>query len=389
MDDTIISVSELVSLVNQTLDYAYPVVVVEGEVANSRISKGRWAYFDLKDDNSTVRFFASVYTLNTPIEDGMLIRVTGNPRLHNLYGFSVTVQSIQLSGEGTIKRAQELLKAELQLEGLFDEDRKRELPQYPKTIGLVTSAQAAAYSDFIKIINARWGGLEINHIDVQVQGEPAVAQIVKAIDYFSKTAETVDVVVVIRGGGSPEDLAAFSAEPVIRAVAASRIPTIVGIGHEQDISLAELAADVRASTPTNAAQMVVPDRQEVISGINYLLNQMNNSITNLTTVSNHRIETILQRIVGQLTEPARQIDEFSHHLTTAMKLVVQANQNKLSGLAQTLNSLDPKAVLKRGYSLVHTKNGQIVRSAKNLQVGSPIMLEFGQGKAEAEVTNVD
>lgn len=389
MEDTIISVSELVSLINQTLDYAYPVVVVEGEVANFRVSKGRWAYFDLKDDNSTVRFFASVYTLNSPIEDGMLIKVTGNPRLHNLYGFSVTVQSVQLSGEGTIKRAQELLKVKLQAEGLFDEERKRPLPQYPKTIGLVTSAQAAAYSDFIKIINNRWGGLEIHHIDVQVQGEPAVPQIVNAINQFSKSAETVDVVVIIRGGGSPEDLAAFSAEPVIRAVAASRIPTIVGIGHEQDISLAELAADARASTPTNAAQIVVPDRQEVISGINYLLNRMNNSVTNLTTVNNHKIDTILQRIAGQLSEPSRQIDEFSHHLTTAMKLVVQANGNKLSGLAQTLNSLDPKAVLKRGYSLVRLENGQVVRSAKSLQVGSSIMLEFGQGKAEAEVTNVD
>jgi len=389
MQDTVISVSDLVSLINQTLDYAYPVVLVEGEVANFRVSKGRWAYFDLKDANSTVRFFASVYTLNSPIEDGMMLKVTGNPRLHNLYGFSVTVQSVELSGEGTIKRAQELLKAKLDDEGLFADDRKRDLPKYPKKIGLVTSSQAAAYTDFIKIINQRWGGLEISLIDVQVQGEPAVKQIVNAINQYSTMAETVDVVVVIRGGGSPEDLAAFSAEPVVRAVAASRIPTIVGIGHEQDISLAELAADQRASTPTNAAQMVVPDRQEVISGINYLLSNMNNSFMTLTTVNNHKIDVALQRIANQLAAPARKIDDLDQALSTALNLILQSNSNKLDGLSQTLGSLDPKSVLKRGYSLVRTEAGEVVKNSKQLNAGSSVVLEFGQGKANAEVINVE
>ena len=389
MEDTVFSVSDLVSLVNQTLDYAYPIVVVEGEVANFRVSKGRWVYFDLKDDNSIVRFFASVYTLRTPIEDGMLIKVTGNPKLHNLYGFSVTVQSIQLSGEGTIKRAQELLKAKLDGEGLFAEDRKRALPQYPKKIGLVTSSQAAAYSDFIKIINQRWGGLEITLIDVGVQGEAAVSQVAGAISQFSKSADTVDVVVVIRGGGSADDLAVFSTEPVVRAVAASRIPTIVGIGHENDISLAELAADQRASTPTNAAQLVVPDGAEVVSGINYLLNSMNNSFDNLLVSSNHQIDAALQRIANQLAAPVNQIKDLEHQLSAAMHMVLQTNKDQLAGLDRVLGTLDPRAVLKRGYGMIRDKNGAVIKSSSSLKKGSEIMLEFGKGKAQAEVTHVE
>jgi exodeoxyribonuclease VII large subunit len=389
MHDTIIGVTELVELINQTLDFAYPVVVVEGEVANFRVSKGRWVYFDLKDSNSTVRFFASVYSLNSPIEDGMMVRVTGNPRLHNLYGFSVTVQSLQLSGEGTIKRAQELLKAKLEAEGLFEIDRKRELPKYPKSIGLVASSQSAAYGDFMKIINGRWGGLEINLIDVQVQGEPAIQQIVSAINQFSGRAEAVDVVVVIRGGGSPEDLAAFSAEPVVRAVAASRIPTIVGIGHENDISLAELAADQRASTPTNAAQIVVPDRQEVISEVNYLSGTLHNSITNLITANNHRVEVALQLISSQMLAPSRAIDDLANRLSLHMDSQVNSANNKLLGLNQTLSSLDPKAVLRRGYGLIRQESGQVVRSAKDLRTGQQLMIEFGQGRAKTEVIDVE
>ncbi|MEI6756045.1 MAG: exodeoxyribonuclease VII large subunit, partial [bacterium] len=209
-EDINLSVSEFVDLVNQSLSYSFQGISVTGELANMRVSKNRWLYFDLKDQSSTVKFFGTIYNLPGPLEDGMIIKVKGMPKLHNLYGFSVTVQKISLAGEGSIKRAAELLKAQLQKEGLFDPARKRPLPYPPKTIGLVASKQSAAYADFVKIMNARWGGVEMQLIDVQVQGEPAPSLVVGAIEQFIAAAVVPDVLVVIRGGGSAEDLAAFN-----------------------------------------------------------------------------------------------------------------------------------------------------------------------------------
>ncbi len=152
--DIELSVSDFVELLNQTLDYAYSGVVIVGELANLRVSKNRWVYFDLKDAESTVKFFGTVYQLPGPLEDGMILKVRGQPRLHNLYGFSVNVQSMRPAGEGTIKRAAELLQAKLTTEGLFDDSRKRPLPYPPVRIGLIASRQSAAYADFIKILIA-------------------------------------------------------------------------------------------------------------------------------------------------------------------------------------------------------------------------------------------
>jgi exodeoxyribonuclease VII large subunit len=260
-----VSVSEFVALLNQTLEYAYPSVTIVGELANFRVSRNKWVYFDLKDDNASVKFFGSVYQLPGPLEDGMLLKVRGVPRLHNLYGFSVNIAQIQPTGEGSIKKAAQLLQAKLAKEGLFDESRKRPLPYPPARLGLIAAKQSAAYADFVKILNARWRGMAVEHIDVQVQGEAAPAQLVAAIEQFNSHVEPPAALVIIRGGGSAEDLAAFSTEVVTRAVAASRVPTLVAIGHEVDLSLAELAADRRASTPSNAAELLVPDRQHVLA----------------------------------------------------------------------------------------------------------------------------
>ena len=262
-----LTVSEFVAVLNQTLEFAYPNVTVSGELANFRVSKNRWVYFDLKDEESSVKFFGTIYQLPGPLEDGMMLAVSGMPRLHPLYGFSVNVVSIRPVGEGSIKKAAKLLEAKLAGEGLFDLERKRPLPYPPTHIGLITSAESAAYRDFVKVLGARWGGIKISLIDVQVQGEVSPAQLVAAIEQFNQAAEPPEVLVVTRGGGSAEDLQAFSTEQVTRAVAASRIPTLVAIGHEVDISLAELAADQRASTPSNAAELLVPDRRAVLAGL--------------------------------------------------------------------------------------------------------------------------
>ncbi|MEK7600265.1 MAG: exodeoxyribonuclease VII large subunit [Patescibacteria group bacterium] len=361
-----LSVSQFVELLNQTLDYAYPDVVIVGELANLRVSKNRWVYFDLKDEQSTVKFFGTVYQLSGPLEDGMILKVSGTPRLHNLYGFSVNVKSIQLAGEGTIKRAAELLRAKLSVEGLFDPARKRPLPYPPSRIGLITSKQSAAYADFIKIINARWQGLEIELIDVQVQGEPAPEQIVAALEQFNASATPPEVLVLIRGGGSAEDLAAFSTEQVTRAVAASRVPTLVAIGHEIDLSLAELAADRQASTPSNAAELLVPDREQALSSLVAV-------VAHLQQAGQLR----LQSARSDLTQQANALGQ-------SLNLLIDRSRADLSGRAQLLEAINPEAVLRRGYAIVR-HDGKLQRNAKSLKADDIVNVQLADGSFDAAI----
>jgi exodeoxyribonuclease VII large subunit len=355
-----LSVSEFVAVFNQTLEFAYPSVTITGELANLRVSKNRWVYFDLKDETATVKFFGTVYQLPGPLEDGMLLKVRGQPRLHNLYGFSVNILSVQPAGEGTIRRAAELLQAKLAAEGLFALERKRPLPYPPRRIGLVTSKQSAAYADFVKIINARWHGLEIQLIDVLVQGEAAVGQITAALEQFNAEAQTPDVLVLIRGGGSPEDLAAFSSEQVTRAVAASRVPTLVAIGHEIDISLAELAADQRASTPSNAAELLVPDRRSVLAELSDLGTRLGIYATQTVEVAREQLQQQLQAL-EQLTA-----------------LQLEAATVDARAQRQLLAALNPTAILQRGYAIVR-QEGQALTSVKNLRERARLDIELRDG----------
>lgn len=365
--DIEVGVGELVALLNQTLDYAYPSVTVVGELANLRVSKGKWLYFDLKDDTSSVKFFGTVYMLPGPLEDGMLVKVTATPRLHNLYGFSMNVQSITPAGEGSIKKAAQLLQAKLTAEGLFDALRKRPLPAVPRRIGLITSRQSAAYADFMKIINARWGGIEIQTIDVQVQGEPAPRQIVAAIEQFNELATPPELLVLIRGGGSAEDLAAFSTEQVTRAVAASRVPTLVAIGHEIDVSLAELAADVHASTPSNAAELLVPDKKhesKVLADIKRQFEQ----VLGLILVQN-------KTHVGALKE----------RLVQCGQDVIANETKQLQYKRQVLTAYDPTAALQRGYAIVRAQDQNLITRAGHVKVGQTIHITLQDGGVQATI----
>lgn len=367
MDDAVtLKVSEFVAVLNQTLEFAYPSVIIAGELANFRVSKNRWVYFDLKDELATVRFFGTVYQLPGPLEDGMLLKVRGAPRLHPQYGFSVNVQTIQPSGEGTIRRAAELLQAKLAAEGLFDEERKRRLPYPPERIGLITSKESAAYADFMKILRARWPGVEIVLRDVQVQGEAATAQIVEAVQLFNEQAEPPEVLVLIRGGGSPEDLAAFSTEQVTRAVAGSRVPTLVAIGHEIDISLSEVAADQRASTPSNAAELLVPDRQHVLLTLGDMRRQLA-----------HSLDAELKDARVQLTQTAVTASQALTNLLGEHKQVLGAR-------VALLQALNPAAILQRGFAIVR-KSGRVVRTASALAQNDIVNIQFADGSADASI----
>lgn len=367
--EVILTVSEFVAVTNQTLEYAYPSVVITGELANFRVSKNRWVYFDLKDETASVRFFGTVYNLRGPMEDGMLLKVQGAPRLHPLYGFSVTIQQIELVGEGVIKRAADLLHAKLAAEGLFASERKRILPYPPKTIGLITSEESAAYADFNKILSARWGGLHVTLANVQVQGMAAPMQLSMAIRALNELPEPPDVLVMIRGGGSAEDLQAFSDETVVRAVAGSRIPTLVAIGHEVDVSLAELAADRRASTPSNAAELLVPDKQHVLVALN-------NSKEGL----HHK----LQQLIDYEHDTTR---SYTGRLTEMLQGILERSKREVEHYKDLIALYDPERTLKRGYAVLR-KQGRIVMSSQDVAIGDIVTIETAEAQIEAEVQDL-
>ncbi len=354
------SVGDFIALTNQVLDGAYPSVEIEGEVSSFKVNQGKYVFFDIKDDEGTLGCFMMVFALRIPIEDGMRVVVKAQPRLTKWGKFSLTVSQVRPVGEGNIKKSLALLRAKLEKEGLFDEARKRPLPLMPARVGVISSTQAAGYADFIKIISSRWGGMQIDVAHVQVQGETAADQMIAALRYFNQQSEMPEVLVVIRGGGSADDLASFNDELLVREIAASRIPVMTGIGHEVDTSLADLVADVRASTPSNAAERLVPDRQEVAARVMQLRQRMVTSI-------DHGIAVIEQDKRLALT---RAVDAASGALLRY--------ETELRHAGEMLKVLDPRAVLSRGYAMLR---GEIA-------VGQVLEVETAKMIIQTEVRDV-
>ncbi len=335
MEKVQLTVSDFVALVNQTLEYAYPTVSVIGEVTEFRISQGKWVSFKLKDDGAVIDCFMSVYQLRIPIEDGMKIMVVASPKLNPKWGkFSLNIRAIKPVGEGSIKKGFELLKAKLEAEGLFAPERKRTLPRVPKRVGVITSTESAAYADFCKIINERWGGLVVEVAHTQVQGDPAADQIIRALKYFNNLEVLPEVLVIIRGGGSAEDLMTFNDELLAREIAASRIPTLVGVGHEVDHTLADMIADRRAATPTNAAEILVPDRAEIIRSAHQQATSIGHQLV-------QAIDHYRERTRGHLEAALRRIEE-----------KLSDTQEKFTLLRGAVQQVNPDNVLRRGYALL-------------------------------------
>lgn len=354
------SVSDFVAVVNQTLEYAFPNVVIVGEVSGLRVSQGKWVRFKLKDEQSAVDFFGSVYQLKIPLEDGMVVAVQGRPRLSDKWGFSVSFMNVQPVGEGSIKRSFDLLLKKLTNEGLFDESRKRPLPELPSHVGVISSTQAAGYTDFVTILNERFGGMRVTVANTLVQGLNAPGQIMRALEHFNQSADAPEVIVIVRGGGDPDDLAAFNDEGLVRAIAASRIPTLVGVGHEVDTTLADLAADVRAATPSNAAQLLVPDRRELIAEVR----------TRLVGII-PTIERALERIDDEIV---RLVEQAKIHVDDTLADA----EDELATLRRILGQFDPTVVLRKGYSLVRGP----------AEVGATIEIERYEDMITAEVKDV-
>jgi exodeoxyribonuclease VII large subunit len=354
------SVSEFVATLNQTLEYAYPSIEIEGEVASFKVNQQKFVFFDLKDEGASVGCFMTVWQLRVPIEDGMKVIVRAVPKLTQWGKFSLTVQAIRPSGEGSLKKSFDLLKEKLEKEGLFDSSRKRALPPIPAHIGVISSVQAAGYGDFIKILDSRFGGMRVDVAHVQVQGEGAADQIIRAVEHFNAASDMPEVLVLVRGGGSADDLATFNDERLVRTIAASRIPTLVGVGHEVDTTLADLAADVRAATPSNAAQLVVLDREELRQRL-----------------KSRRLR-IMTHIEAVLSREQRTVAEVRMHMIGAWESRAEAVRQRAEFARERLVAYDPRRVLARGYAIV---TGAV-------KEGAHIMIERDKDTIEAEVRRV-
>jgi exodeoxyribonuclease VII, large subunit len=361
MENVQLSVSDFVALVNQTLEYAYPSVAVIGEVAEFRVSQGKWVSFKLKDAEAVIDCFMGIYQLRVPIENGMKIMVVAAPKLSPKWGkFSLNVRAVKPVGEGSIKKGFELLKAKLEAEGLFAPERKRPLPRVPSRVAVISSTESAGYADFCKIINERWGGMTVEVAHTQVQGDPAADQIIRAIKYFNNQETLPEVLVIVRGGGSAEDLMTFNDELLAREIAGSRIPTLVGVGHEVDHTLADMIADRRAATPTNAAEILVPDRREIIRAAHQQATSLGHQLI-------QAIDQYSERTKDQLDSAFRRIGE-----------KLDATFEHLGVLRVAIAQLNPDNVLKRGYALMRGE----------LRTGSDIEIETYQSYITAEVKNV-
>lgn len=377
-----LSPTEFIAVVNQTLEYAYSPVLITGEVASFKVNQGKWVFFDIKDDESSVNCFMTLWNLKVPLEDGMKVTIRAVPKLTKWGKFSLTVDAVKPVGEGSIKKAFELLKKKLEKEGLFDPSKKREIPVDLTKLGVISSTGAAGYADFIKIINARWGGMKVYVAHTQVQGLDAPAQIVRALKYFNERGD-VQMIAILRGGGSADDLSCFNDEELVRAIAASKIPVITGIGHEVDESLADLAADVRASTPSNAAEMLTRDREtekERVRRSMVRAGQMVLQSVDKARSDNHaKIDKISKGLVAKYLEPM--LSENKMKLTRALDFIRQKYEVLQDGFKHkkmVLEAVNPEKILAQGYAIVTGK----------ISPGSVVEITTEKQVIDAEVKNV-
>ena len=374
--------TEFIAVVNQTLEYAYSSVMIQGEVASYKVNQGKWVFFDLKDESSSVSCFMPVWNLRVPIEDGMKIVVRGMPKVINSGRFSFTVDAVKPVGSGSLKKAFELLKKKLKGEGLFEESRKRPIPKDLTKLGVITSTGAAGYADFVKILNARWGGMTVQVAHTQVQGMDAPDQIIRALEYFNEKRE-VQAIAIIRGGGSADDLCCFNDEKLARAIAASGIPVITGIGHEVDESLADLVADKRASTPSNAAELLTKDKTEERERIYLLMNKTKQILCqNIQQAEDINVGKILKISDGLIMKYINPMIEMNHQKISKcfeiMNDKVLALENNLKQKEKILSALNPVDILKRGYAILTGK----------LAIGETINIMTFKQEIEASINNI-
>ncbi|MFQ5666276.1 MAG: exodeoxyribonuclease VII large subunit [Candidatus Binatia bacterium] len=389
---TVLTVSALNQRVRDALDASLDEYWVVGEVSNFRVPPSGHFYFSLKDARSqiaAVMFRSANRLLRFRPEDGMEVVVRGRVGIYEVRGdLQLYVDAIEPRGVGSLQLALEQLKRRLAAEGLFAEERKRTLPFLPRAVGIVTALTGAAIHDLLVVLRARLPGLRVVISPVRVQGTEAAPDIVAAIADLGQVPE-VDVLIVGRGGGSLEDLWAFNDERVARAIAAARVPVVSAVGHESDITIADLVADRRAPTPTAAAAIVVPDHRDLTAWLDKTglalrqntLRQLRRHREQLAALARHL------RDPGQVLKALRlRIDDLSDRALRALTGRCRLAHQRLHGDAERLQALSPLAVLQRGYSIARRMDHRtVVRDARTLQPGDRLRLTFAQGTARVRV----
>ncbi|MEI8206897.1 MAG: exodeoxyribonuclease VII large subunit [Kiritimatiellales bacterium] len=436
MEETrkIYSVAELNRAARYALENGIGEVWVEGEISRlTRQPSGHW-YFTLKDEAAAVSC-AMFKQNNTAVifapKDGLKVRVFGQTSLYEPRGsYQLIIRKMEEAGKGSLQEQFEKLKAKLAGEGLFDEARKKPLPLLPQKIGVVTSPTGAAIRDIINVLTRRFPNIGILLAPVTVQGEGAAEKIAAAINYLNtyndeaeqasrlltneqaaRSTLPIDVMIVGRGGGSIEDLWAFNEEIVARAIAASRIPVISAVGHEIDFTISDFVADVRAPTPSAAAELAVPVKAEKETQIARLAARLGGSLQNQVYVLRERIpgfrQTMIHALMNDLRQRQQKVDETSRTLATCLKNAVTFQKQRLPSLQQImthrlesavaerkqtlrrlgvqLRALSPLAVLDRGYSLTQTADGEVVRDAGRLEKGDILKTRFAKGTVFSEI----
>lgn len=393
-----LTVSELVALLQEVVEGNFVDVAVEGEVSNfSAPASGHW-YFSLKDQRAQLRavmFRGRNRHLDVRPRDGLRVLCRGSLGIYAARGeVQLIVESLTTSGLGDLQKAYEELKRKLAAEGLFAVERKRPLPAFPATIGVVTSATGAAIHDIVNVMRRRAPGLRLLLRPVKVQGEGAAADIAAAIEDFNQLCPSPpDVLIVGRGGGSLEDLWAFNEEVVARAIVASQVPVISAVGHEVDVTISDLAADVRAATPSAASEIAAKSRLELEAHLDHLGMRLQAQLRQRLTLVRQRLDSLEARLRLSVRDSLRQrevLAGLAHRLQRAMQAELRHHAEQLSRNAGRLQALSPLAQLERGYVIASRQREAAGLSRKEgLLPGDDLWLRFADGRVRTRVVEVE
>jgi exodeoxyribonuclease VII large subunit len=382
-------------MARNVLEQSFPLFWVTGEVSNfTRAASGHW-YFSLKDAGAQVRcvmFKGRNSYVDFLPREGDKIEARCTVTLYEARGdFQLTVEFVQRAGLGALFEAFERLKNKLAQEGLFDESGKLPIPKQPKQIGIVTSADAAALRDVLTTLRRRMPNIPVIIYPTPVQGKGAAQLIANAINTANARAEC-DVLIICRGGGSIEDLWQFNEEVVARAIANCAIPTVSGVGHETDFTICDFVADIRAATPTAAAELVTPSRDALLSSLRQLKVHLSRNLQFALNQRAQALDYLSRRLISptqQIEQQKFQLAQITRHLQNAALQLLNTRQQNLLRLSQNLQHLNPQAVLTRGYAFVQDKNGSIISSSAQLAEDDQVKLTFGYGSAEATVNKIN
>jgi exodeoxyribonuclease VII large subunit len=395
----VLSVWELTSQIKDLLETSFPTVWVAGEISNfSRPSSGH-CYLTLKDDRAQLRaaiWRSTAARLRFELHDGLEVICRGHVDVYAPRGsYQLIIEQIQPKGLGALDLALRQLRERLAREGLFAADRKRPLPPFVRRIAVVTSPTGAAIRDFLQVLGRRWRGADVLIVPSRVQGEGAAQEIAAAIGQVNRLTPPVDCLVVTRGGGSLEDLWAFNEEVVVRAIFASRIPVISAVGHEIDVTLSDLVADVRALTPSEAAELVAPAAEELAAGLRQYQRRLLTALRMRASTARARLDAlarhqVFRRPLERVHDFARRLDEAESRLGRAIRGRIRVARQQADATASQLQSLSPLAVLGRGYSLTQrTADGRVIRHAAELAPGEQITSRFAAGRAISRVEQIE